>query len=188
MIRLKETNNDPSTAGIFHTIQALGKFAWLDGGTLDIEYYLQRSGEKYISPLMACATSLDVVAKIIVAKFADKWNRLYDAFITTTYNPIDNYSMTESEKTATKIKVNSSGTAGTYGFNSDTAVPTGKSDTETISEGNADDNIRTSTRTGNIGVTTSQQMLNSEIELRRWSFYEMLFDDVDSLCTLSVYD
>lgn len=185
--KLKETNNDPSENGIFHAIQAIGKCPWIDGETLDIEYYLQRSGEKWISPLMAAA-SLDVVAKIILSKFSDKWNRLYDAFITTTYNPIENYSMTESEKTRSKIKVTSTGKAGTYGFNSESAVPTGESNSETVSEGNADDNNRTLTRSGNIGVTTSQQMLKSELELREWNLYETIFADVDSMITLSIYD
>ena len=46
---------------------------------------------------------------------------------------------------------------------------------------------RTLTRSGNIGVTTSQQMLQSEIELWQWNFYDQVFEDVDSVLTTPVY-
>lgn len=43
------------------------------------------------------------------------------------------------------------------------------------------------TRSGNIGVTTSQQMLESSLELWKWNFFCDIFKDVDSIFTLSVY-
>lgn len=43
------------------------------------------------------------------------------------------------------------------------------------------------TRSGNIGVTTSQQMAESEIELRRNIYFNMVFDDIDKLLTLPIY-
>lgn len=46
---------------------------------------------------------------------------------------------------------------------------------------------RTLTRSGNIGVTTSQQMLESELELRKWNFFERVYNDIDSVCCLSIY-
>lgn len=47
---------------------------------------------------------------------------------------------------------------------------------------------RTLTRSGNIGVTTSQQMIQSEIELWQWNFIESVFADVDSVLTIQVYN
>lgn len=46
---------------------------------------------------------------------------------------------------------------------------------------------RTLTRSGNIGVTTSQQMLESEIELRRTKYFDIVFADIDSFCCIDVY-
>lgn len=43
------------------------------------------------------------------------------------------------------------------------------------------------TRAGNIGVTTTQQMLQQEFELWRWNFFTQVFEDVDKFLTLSVY-
>lgn len=49
------------------------------------------------------------------------------------------------------------------------------------------DIVRDLTRSGNIGVTTTQQMLTSEIELRKWLYYQSVFNDIDSILTLSIY-
>ena len=42
-------------------------------------------------------------------------------------------------------------------------------------------------RHGNIGVTTSQRMLESEIVLRQKKFFDIVFSDIDRLLTLSIY-
>lgn len=63
----------------------------------------------------------------------------------------------------------------------DTRRQTGyREDTET--------GTRNLTRSGNIGVTTSQQMLESEIALWQWTFIEQVFQDVDKLLTCEVYE
>ena len=43
------------------------------------------------------------------------------------------------------------------------------------------------TRSGNIGVTTTQQMAESEIEYRRNLYFDMVFADIDKLLTLPIY-
>lgn len=56
----------------------------------------------------------------------------------------------------------------------------GGTDTET--------NSHTLTRVGNIGVTTTQQMLESEMGLWKWSFFEnVVFPDVDKILTIPIY-
>lgn len=47
--------------------------------------------------------------------------------------------------------------------------------------------IRELTRSGNIGVTTSQQMIQSERNLWLWSFFDEVFADIDSLLVLPIY-
>lgn len=94
-----------------------------------------------------------------------------------------------------------------YGFNSDSAVDSGES-SETGTETNAgtyetkntgtvaNDDIGTANterkltlnRTGNIGVTTSQQMIESERDLWIWNFFNtVVFPDVDKVLTLKIY-
>lgn len=55
------------------------------------------------------------------------------------------------------------------------------------SEDIEEDTTRTLSRSGNIGVTTTQQMIESEIELWQWNFYKQVFEDIDSILCLDVY-
>lgn len=43
------------------------------------------------------------------------------------------------------------------------------------------------TRSGNIGVTTSQQMLESEIELRKKHYFDAIFADLDAVLTAPIW-
>lgn len=44
------------------------------------------------------------------------------------------------------------------------------------------------TRSGNIGVTTSQQMIESEISLRKLDIINMIYEDIDKVITIPYYD
>lgn len=65
------------------------------------------------------------------------------------------------------------------------------SGTDTSKEKRTDDlenhTDRTLTRSGNIGVTTSQQMIESERQLWLWKYFDIIFKDVDSLLTIDIY-
>lgn len=121
------------------------------------------------------------------------------------------HSKTGNNKTSTQTNINSTnsndGNQSTYGFNGTTAVPTNTQSTNGTSNvtGNENDNYnkvvidesetsqktntgnRQLTRSGNIGVTTSQQMLESEIKLREFDFYTKVFDDIDSILCSQIY-
>lgn len=155
------------------------------------------------------------LAGIIYTMFSDKWSKLWDAF-NAEYNPIENYSMTEHEErddvttregsdtltmTGTDVNVLEGNTENEVsGFNSPDYVNDAKNSqesTNTETRGMTDttthdttdtlDGERTLTRSGNIGVTTSQQMLQSEIELRKWIYFNSVFNDIDTILTLSIY-
>lgn len=62
--------------------------------------------------------------------------------------------------------------------------------TQTILDGGSDTHTRNYelTRSGNIGVTTSQQMIESERGLWVWNFFfDVVFPDVDRVLTLQIY-
>ena len=40
---------------------------------------------------------------------------------------------------------------------------------------------------GNIGVTTSQEMMESEIELRKYDFFQQVYNDIDKILTINIY-
>ena len=62
-------------------------------------------------------------------------------------------------------------------------------DSSTSRKNTYQDNLKhVMTRKGNIGVTTSQQMLESEIVLRnKYTFWEIVFTDLDRFLTLPIY-
>ena len=92
-----------------------------------------------------------------------------------------------------------------YGFNSSTAVNDTASETtssataqNTINDTRTDNltetdegersDERTLTRSGNIGVTTSQQMIQSERDLYLWNFfYNVVFPSVDKTLAIMTY-
>lgn len=62
--------------------------------------------------------------------------------------------------------------------------------TQTDADGGSDTRTRnyTLTRSGNIGVTTSQQMIESERNLWVWNFfYNVVFPDIDRILTIQIY-
>lgn len=65
-----------------------------------------------------------------------------------------------------------------------------KNDIKDIKDGTHTENgsqDRTLSRHGNIGVTTSQQMINSEIDLWQWDFFSGVFKDIDKILTIQTY-
>lgn len=62
--------------------------------------------------------------------------------------------------------------------------------TQSFADGGTDTETRNYelTRSGNIGVTTSQQMIQSERDLWMWNFFEtVVFPDIDRVLTISIY-
>lgn len=105
---------------------------------------------------------------------------------------------------------NDSGHNDIYGFNSADAVPSTKNsnsatsdDTENMTEsgentqstttttntttGGNRNQTRTLSRSGNIGVTTTQQMIESERNLWLWHYFDVVFTDLDKMLTLPIY-
>ena len=46
----------------------------------------------------------------------------------------------------------------------------------------------TTNRSGNIGVTTTQQMMESERNLWMWNFFDQVYKDIDNVLSLPIYD
>ena len=200
-----------STGGIFSKIASITgqPLIWLTQSyalQLDKEYYLSHSGGKYISGAYKrlidaendniVSDALMEMANMIIGKFALSWDKIYSA-ITTNYKPLENYDMEQTETpdiTRTKnVNVKTESLHDIYGFNSgNDGTPTDKTTTTGDKTLNEEEETETGTRGltrhGNIGVTTSQQMLKSEIDLRsQFNFNNQLYDDVDTILCLLVY-
>lgn len=204
-LRLIDVFTDWLTNGIFKALNELD-VPWktdLSSDILDLEYFGNHSGDKYISPLIQKLLVNDkltddkivTLANILYAQNKYQWNKLYNIY-KLEYKPIENYSMVETEQgddTRTDNFTNTNQSTNTdqqWAFNSEDWNNVNKSDNSNNSTNqgtSTNENNRTLTRSGNIGVTTSQQMIESEIALWQWNFIDTLFNDVDKLLTLKIY-
>lgn len=215
--------------GIFSYLNAL-EVPWkndVSGNQLDIIYHGSRSGNKIIGSLIENYLDNNTVSddnKIIIAQaiytiYIKNWNALYKT-LSLEYNPIENYSMSETENVQDTHKgtlesngndtnintentiVNDTSNNQLWGFNSTDSVNSDKQigDTTRNVDGtmnsthkNTDTETkditsdRTLKRSGNIGVTTSQQMIESERQLWLWNFFESVFSDIDKILVLKIY-
>ena len=214
-----------------------------------------------------------ILARIIYHRFSTQWSKLYST-MKAEYNPIENYSMTETEKTDSTLSntrnesatntntgtVAVSGTnTGTVSTDADTSQSTNLTDTTTVSNNtvnstsgykgfnstdfqdvnsnnstangtttvahtgtvtgednstvtnnlasssNQSNNLtdtheatntdtganstdRTLTRSGNIGVTTSQQMLEAERQVWLYDYFNTIYKELNTILTIPYYN
>ena len=147
-----------------------------------------------------------------IGLWSKKWNRTFTKWIKALnieYNPLENYDRQESWSDSTSSSESNSASASdsSYGSNSMlNDVSAFNSDylrNDSASKNDARNNASSSSKAnnlkaelskhegrvhGNIGVTTSQQMLQSEIDLRNnYNFVDNIMNDVDSIMCLLVY-
>ena len=157
------------------------------------------------------------LAGIIYSFNIENWKKLWENYI-VKYNPIDNYSRHEETvltdsgsdtnvKNGSMINTMSGSTTATdtstiYPYNSDTAanVSGGQSSvtpdtTSTDTFNNVEDKRTLNTEhktvsdiSGNVGVTTSAQMISENINLWKWNYFDDVFDSIIRLITTGVYD
>ena len=131
------------------------------------------------------------------------------AALSAQYDPLHNYDRTDTEQETVEASGESSSSGNSedsgsdivtrdrQGFDSSDFVGTNKdttaygrvndSSTSAETSGSSERN-RELRSVGNIGVTTSQQMLISELELRRfWNIYEMILADFRSDLCIGVW-
>ena len=131
------------------------------------------------------------------------WTKLF-ATTNLTYNPIWNKdgTITETETGSNSAERTSSGEASNSGSNSHkvrgynaAALVESENDSMsnsgTSSENTTDSASHTVTRTreehGNIGVTTTQQMIKEEREISEFDIYQIIADDFKTRFTIMVY-
>ena len=172
--------------------------------------YIAPLTEKLLNHYDSVDDANDDIAKMIYRRFATKWKKIYDALM-TQYNPLENYSMLEertpeltteeTENVNTEVTTNRETNASSKykGFNASdpvTITTTDGSEDVTTSGASRDNETHkvtentgkeTLTRSGNIGVTSSQMMLEQEFKVRQYDFYKMIYNDIDSILCLSIY-
>lgn len=123
------------------------------------------------------------------------WNALH-----LEYNPIENYDRKEDSTRTTSDSTSGSSTGtgngtdvsqvspfNTGDFANDSKSTNSTSSSATNSEESSGSDVYTSRVHGNIGVTTSQQMIQSEIDLAMYDIYRRIAADFSRTFFIQVY-
>lgn len=161
-------------------------------------------------------TNMVKQASDYIALYGKSHKYEYDKLVDTLsleYNPIENYSMTETgtdTRTPNITQTNKGKNTNTVGL--DTSITTGKTtfdksdsfinDSKTTNTGTNTDTqdidttvttagnektVHEFTRSGNIGVTTSQQMIESERQLAMFSVVDLFVKAIADIILIGVY-
>lgn len=153
--------------------------------------------------------------KFLIGNWSSKWQWTFDKWIkaiNVKYDPLNNYDRYEEytdDKTGsdtTSIKTDGTSTdTGTAtneqsvsAYNASTYQPHEKNvltndltntiDNTTASEGRSTEKLQHKAHLyGNIGVTTSQQMLEAELDISRWNLYNQISDLFKTELLITVY-
>lgn len=134
--RLYDVTDLDEVGGIFFALASYN-VPWrneVSGNILDVEYYLNISGQKRVSPLISriigtseklTSTNTSQLASICYAMYMPNWSKEY-ATLNLEYNPVSNYDMTETEtrETTTEGEKLNTGTQTGAGTTSNTGTQT----------------------------------------------------------------
>lgn len=145
--------------------------------------------------------------RLAIGVWSKKHARTFDRWIKALqveYNPLENYDRIEEWTDTGTASGNATSISGGNSFGSvedkrsafdsntyqNNALNTNTSHTDsniTSNTDNQNENKHTGRLHGNIGVTTSQQMLQSELDIAKWNIYEQITDLFISEFIILVY-
>ena len=117
----------------------------------------------------------------------DSWNKLYTTQV-IEYNPIWNVDadITQQRKINRKITGDDDNTHSVQGFNSSTWAAADKDERDITNEEHTGENF-TESRTGNIGVTASQDLIKKEREIASFNIVDYITESFKKRFCLMVY-
>lgn len=130
--------------------------------------------EKPISPAFQSMDKLEIIQAMgdFLSGKEYELNGLYET-TQFEYDPIANYDMTESSRDEDRATTSGDSTESSTSFDSTTQKDVGK----TVSSGTANNtNIHTLQRSGNIGVTSSQQLIEAQRGVLTFDFIQYVAD------------
>ena len=143
--------------------------------------------------LLECAELETFIAEPEVMKEAlgywskknlDNWQHIYDVMV-KEYDPLWNKDGTYTETEIRNLASSGTSTGSVSAFNTTSFQNQSRQDASGTDTGSI---TRTRRETGNIGVTTSQEMLEAEVNLRReFNIYDFITEDFKSRFCLGVY-
>ena len=168
---------------------------------IDIDFQINRLNGSYLSPIaeylindiqMNITQFQTAIIDLFNSKFYEKYSKLFKIF-KADYNPIENYNMTETEdstSTTGSMYSNALGSdSGIYAYNSTAVSDTDKSSNSGSGRTDGGEILdKTLTRTGNIGVQTTQEMIEKTLDLYdKYNIVDKIYNDLLSILSMDCY-
>lgn len=169
--------NTLNLAGDWATLDNTTKIDWI----LKVEYR-----DKYLAEEYQTKQNSDI--NVFVAKFLDSKVSVLDKLYATTqltYDPIENYNMTESGSDSGASLASASGENKATSYNSLTPNLTDSNSSSSSAQSQSSHSL---TRSGNIGITTTQQMIEQERNVVAYDFLHSVAEMIIEQFTQSLYD
>ena len=115
----------------------------------------------------------------------DAWTKIYTA-LSADYNPIENYDRNEEWTYTASNTAQSTGSVlnKVNGYNAQALTDSAKAETTDSTNGSGT-NTHAGRVHGNVGVTTSQEMIRAELDLRKTDIYEIITREfIEKFCIL----
>ena len=156
----------------------------MDGDNLKSNLLLETESLEILYPN---ADFLKAAITVWAAERFEVWQKLYDT-TQLKYNPIENYDRQESGASSANTSSNGSNesVSSNTSFESNTFKDVAKGTSSGGSTANSVNSFSTRVH-GNIGVTTSQQMIESERNVVQFCMTEFIINDFISRFCLGVY-
>lgn len=169
--------NTLNFSGTWATLDNTTKIDWI----LKVEYR-----DKYLAEEYQSMQNSDI--NTFVAKFLESKASVLDKLYATTqlvYDPIENYNMTESGSDSGDSSASASGDNKSTSYDSVTPNLTDSNSSSSSAQSQSSHSL---TRSGNIGVTTSQQMIEQERVVAAYDFLHSVAEMIVEQFTQSLYD
>ena len=167
-----------------------------------VKTFLQRINKKSTVEYPITIKDFTTISAIIRARYLSKWEKVW-ATMSYDFDPLAPYTFNQHEKVEKDHTVMSdenefidegSDKSFTYGYNDngEDGSPTERTVDESTSLSTTNhtrDNEfeRDVTRKGNIGNRTNQELVRQQRDLLMFQFFDVVFDDVDRILTMSIY-
>lgn len=161
---------------------------WTADGNVSVldNRVFDKFSEKYIAAYLQNLTASEITQR--VANYLNSIVYELDTLFNSTtaeYDPISNYDMTETGRDETRSNASGNTTSFSTTYDdSTTERETGKTST---SGNTADTLMHSLQRSGNIGVTSSQQLLQSERDIAKFDFIGYVAEKIITEYTTSLY-
>ena len=185
MKQIKDLYSGEDHTHFIDTLHITGSWA-TSANKVEVDWRLyQWYGEKFLSKQYQSLTTEQINRHVerIINSHVKELDKLYET-VTADYNPIENYNMTETGGDTAHTSASGDNTDYVTTYESATLKKSGNNESSSSADSSTTHSL---TRSGNIGVTTTQQMIEQERQVALYDFYGHIANMINNEIACSFY-